>query len=302
MKKQRRRFGDRYDGRLLKRIDPFYKIIPYIMKSRVDSQVYFDDKIILDKTEQFLKQKRAEENLNIRFLHIVCAAIVRTISQKPRLNRFVSGRKLYARNGIYISLAVKKDMSEDSPETTVKVKFEPTDTIYDVVEKVNQVIVENQNNEANNDTDKTAKLIMMCPGFLVRVLVKFLTWLDNRGKMPKVINRVSPFHTSLFVTDMGSLGVQPVYHHIYEFGTTSIFVAFGLKNKEKIIDRNNNIVERKFIDMKIVVDERICDGYYYAKAFRMFRRYMENPHLLETAPEKVVEDNEIYKEKKKKKK
>src|SRR5690554_1969883 len=151
MKKQRRRFGDRYDGRALKKVDPFYKIIPYIMKSRVDAQVYFDDKIILDKTEKYLQSKRSED-ISIRFLHIVCAAIVRTIALKPRLNRFVSGRKLYARNGIYISLAVKKDMSEETPETTVKIKFEPTDTILDVVEKVNKAILENQEND--NDTDK----------------------------------------------------------------------------------------------------------------------------------------------------
>lgn len=292
MNKKRRRFGDRYDGKLLRKVDPFYKIIPYIMKTRVDSQVFFDDKIILEKTEKYIQDKRAQ-NINVSFLHIVIAAMVRTMALKPRLNRFVSGRKIYARNGIFVSLAVKRDISEDSPETTIKMEFEPTDTIFDVMEKMNKAINENKQTNATNDTDKTAKLIMMCPGFLVRFLVGFLNWLDHRGKMPKVLNRVSPFHTSVFVTDLGSLGVQPVYHHIYEFGTTSIFVAFGIKNKERIIDRNHNIVEQKYVNVKIVVDERICDGYYYAKAFRIFRRYVENPQLLEVAPEKVVEDNEI---------
>ncbi|NLG81863.1 MAG: 2-oxo acid dehydrogenase subunit E2 [Bacilli bacterium] len=292
MKKTRRRFGDRYDGRLLRKVDPFYKIIPYIMKTRVDSQIFFDDKIILEKTEKYIQEKRAQ-NINIGFLHVVIAAMVRTMALKPRLNRFVSGRKIYARNGIYVSLAVKRDMSEDSPETTIKLEFEPTDTLFEVMEKIDKAISENKQANATNDTDKTAKLIMMCPGFLVRFLVGFLTWLDHRGKMPKVLNRVSPFHTSVFITDLGSVGIQPVYHHIYEFGTTSIFVAFGIKNKERIIDRNHNIVEQKYVNVKVVVDERICDGYYYAKAFRIFRRLVENPHLLEVAPEKVVEDNEI---------
>jgi len=292
MAKQRRRFGDRYDGKLLKHMDPFNRIVPYIMKTRVDSQVYFGDKIILDKLEAFLKQKR-EENLNIGFLHVALAAMVRAISQKPRVNRFVSGRKLYARNDILISLVVKKAMTEDSPETTVKIKFEPTDTIYDVVEKVNKVVAENQNEEANNDTDKTAKLVMLLPSLLIKFVVGFLTWLDHHGKMPKVINKVSPFHTSVFVTDLGSLGIEPVYHHIYEFGTTSVFLAFGKKNKEKYIDRNNEIQERKYVNYKIAIDERICDGFYSAKTIRLFHRYMENPHILEKAPEKVVEDNEI---------
>lgn len=292
MKKQRRRLGDRYDGRLLKKIDPIFKLIPFIMKERVDAQVYFNDKIILDKTEKFLQTKR-NEGISITFLHILMAAMVRTISQKPKLNRFVSGRKIFARNEILISLAVKKDMKEDSAETTVKIKFDPTDNIYEVVEKVNKIVSENKSEESNNDTDKTAKLITFCPSIIIRGLVKILTWLDYHGKMPKFINRVSPFHTSLFITDMGSLGIQPVYHHIYDFGTTSIFIAFGTKNKEKIFDKNNNIIERKFIDMKVVTDERICDGFYYAKAFRIFKRYMENPQLLEFAPEKVIIDNEI---------
>ncbi len=292
MKKQKRRFGDRYDGKLLKKMDPFFRIVPYIMKSRVDAQVFFDDKIILDKTEKFLQQKR-EENINISFLHIAIAAMVRTISQKPRVNRFVAGRKLYARNEILISLAIKKDMTEDSPETAIKIKFEPTDTIFDVVEKVNKIISENQNQEVNNDADKTAKLIMLLPSFFVKSVVGTIKWLDNHGKMPKLINRVSPFHTSVFITDLGSLGIQPVYHHIYEFGTTSVFLAFGIKNKEKYIDRNNNIAERKYVETKIVTDERICDGFYYAKAFRIYKRYMENPYLLENAPDKVAVDTEI---------
>ncbi len=292
MKKKRRRFGDRYDGRLLKKIDPIFKMIPFIMKERVDAQVYFNDKIILDKTEKFIHTKR-KEGINVTFLHILMAAMVRTISQKPKINRFIAGRKIFARNEILISLAVKKDMKEDSSETTVKIKFDPTDNIYEVVEKVNKVILGNKSEESSNDTDKTAKLITFCPNIIIRGFVKILTWLDYHGKMPKFINNVSPFHTSLFITDMGSLGIQPVYHHIYDFGTTSIFIAFGTKNKEKVFDKNNNIIERKYIDMKVVTDERICDGFYYAKAFRIFKRYMENPHLLVSAPEKVVNDNEI---------
>lgn len=293
MKKQKRRFGDRYDGRRLRKIDPFFTIVPYIMKHRVDSQVFFDDKIYTDNTDKYINQKRKEENLQISFLHIVIAAMVRNISQKPRINRFVSGRKIYARNEILVSIAVKKDMHEDAPETTVKIKFEPTDTIYDVVNKVNKEIFENKGEQANNDTDKTAKLVSLCPGIFIRGFVKLLNWLDHHGKMPKTINKVSPFHTSLFITDLGSLGIQPVYHHIYEFGTTSLFLAFGFKCKEKMFDRNNNILERRYIDLKAVVDERICDGYYYAKAFRKFKYYVENPQKLEVPPKEVIEDTEI---------
>lgn len=289
----RRRFGDRYDGRLIRNIDPFYKIIPYIMRSRIDAQNYYEDRIYIDKLERYIRLKRKDGLKNLSFLYIVLAAIVRTISQNPRLNRFVAGRKIYARNEILVSFVVKREMNEDSPETTLKIKFEPTDTLTDVIEKVDEAIKEYKSTSAINDTERTAKLIMMCPGFLVRFLVWFLRKLDNIGLMPKFINEVSPFHTSVFITDLGSLGIQPVYHHLYEFGTTSIFIAFGAKRKGWVLDANKNIVQKKYIDVKITTDERIVDGYYYAKAFKLFKRLLENPERLELPPEKVVEDSGV---------
>lgn len=292
MKKYKKRFGDRYDGRLLKKIDPFYKIVPYIMKTRVDSQVHFDNKVYLDKTTKFMRELRSKD-IKVSFLHIVIAAMVRTVSQKPRINRFVSGRKIYARNEIAISLAVKKDMNENTPETTVKVVFEPTDTIYDVVEKLNKSFEENTVVDNDNETDKLAKAIMLVPGFLVKFFVGLMNFLDHRGLMPKLFNKLSPFHSSIFITDLGSLGIQPVYHHIYNFGTTSQFMAFGIKNIERKLDKDGNVTMRKYVDLKIVVDERICDGHYYATAFKLFKKLVENPYVLTTPPEEFYEDDEV---------
>jgi hypothetical protein len=288
----RKRFGDRYDGRLLRSIDPFFRIIPYIMKTRTDSQTFFDEKIDLNNIESFVKLKKDSDLRNISFLHIIIAALVRTISQKPGINRFVAGQKIYARNEILISLAVKKQLLKNSPETTIKFKFKPTDTLYDVVDKINTLVEGNKKYDTNNETDRTAKIIALCPGFLIKFVVWFFNTLDYFGFMPKIINRVSPFHTSAFITDLGSIGIQPVYHHIYNFGTTSIFIAFGAKQKEKIINKDNNIIERKYINIKIVTDERIIDGYYFASAFKLFKNLMMHPENLELPPEKVIEDLE----------
>jgi hypothetical protein len=286
----KKRFGDRYDGRLIRTADPFFKIIPYIMKSRTDAQVFFEETLDLSNIEAFIREKRRAGIKNISFLHIVIAALVRTISQKPGINRFVAGQKIYARNEILVSLAVKKEMTEESPETTLKMKFDPTDTIDIVVDRVRQAIEENKNSEVKNNTDKTAKIITMCPGLIIKFLIWFLSLLDYYGIMPKALNEVSPFHTSVFITDLGSLGIQPVFHHIYNFGTTSVFIAFGIKRKEKVIDNDNNIVDKRFINLRIVGDERIVDGYYYASAFKMFKKLMMHPEILENPPEKVVDD------------
>jgi hypothetical protein len=288
----KKRFGDRYDGRLLRTIDPFFKLIPYIMNTRLDSQNLFEEKIDITNIEKFIKEQRIQGNKEISFLHILIAALVRTLAQKPGLNRFIAGQHIYARKDILVSLAVKKEMTEESPETTIKVKFEPTDTVYDVASKLNRLIAENKNIESNNDTDKMATLFMKCPRLILKFVVWLIKLLDYFGIMPKAIHKVSPFHTSVFVTDLGSLGIKSIYHHLYEFGTTSIFVSFGLKQREKVIDVNNQIVEKKYISVKIVSDERIVDGFYYARAFNLFNSLLKQPEKLLIPPENIVEDIE----------
>ena len=241
----RRRFGDRYDGRRLRSLDPFFKIIPYIMKNRMDSQIFFEEKVDITHTEAYIRKRNKTSETRISMLHVFIAAIVRTLALKPALNRFIAGQKIYARNEILVSLAIKKEMNFESTETTIKFKFDPTDTLEQVAAKIDKQIKENKVLESSNDTDKTARLIMLCPGFIVKFIVFVVRLLDYFGLMPKILNEVSPFHTSVFITDVGSLGISPVYHHLYDFGTTSIFVAFGTKRTEKVIDSNDNIVKKE---------------------------------------------------------
>jgi len=291
-KRARRRLGDRYDGRRLRSLSPFYQITPYIMRTRVDAHDYYEDRFDIGRAEAWLKSLRGRSDQEIGFLHLFIAVLVRAISQKPRLNRFVAGKRIYARNEILISLAIMKRMSEDSIETTLKMRFEPEDTIFDVARRVNQAVAANKELEARNETDKTARAFMLCPGFLVTGLVAALRLLDRFGLMPRAVHRASPFHTSAFVTDLGSLGIKPIYHHLYDFGTTSFFLAFGVKERERHIGPEGQLVERKYISIKAVNDERICDGFYYASAFKYIKSLFRSPELLESPPPSVVEDQD----------
>lgn len=287
---RKRRWGDRYDGRRIRSLAPFYQIIPYIMKTRVDSQVYFEDQVNIDHLESWLREQRRLTGKELGYLHVFVAAVVRTMSQKPRLNRFVAGRRIYARNQITISFVIKKSLSEDSPGTTVKLNFDPRDTFLQIADKMHEAVTFNRVQENSNDTDKTAWLFMLCPSFLIKFLVWFLDRLDHIGLMPKAIHHASPFHTSCFITNMGSLGIKPIYHHIYEFGSTSNFIAFGHKLTHREIDFRGQVVERKTIDIKVVADERICDGHYYASSFRYLMGLFKRPEVLLNPPERVVED------------
>lgn len=287
-----RKFRDRSDGYLVKHKDPIYKIIPFIMKDRNDAQVFFEDRVYLAETEKLLRKLRKEGH-KVGFLHVVMAAMIRTASQKPKINRFVSARKIYARKDISFSIAIKKDMNEDTPETTIKLSFQPEDTLYDVIEVLNGEIEKNKNIEVENNTDITAKILSYMPGFLIRISLGFITFLDNRRVLPKFMLDLSPFHSSIFITDLGSLGIKSVYHHIYNFGTNTIFVSFGVKTKEQKFDKESNFENLKAMDLKIVADERVVDGYYFASGIKLFKKIIETPEVLLDKPESIVKDDEI---------
>ena len=289
-KKRRRRFGDRKDGRKLRSIDPMFRIMPYIMAKRSDAQNTYADSFDITKTEAFCRGKVKEGYTNFGLLHVFLAAYVRTVSQRPGINRFISGQKVYARNTIEVVMTVKKHMRIDSSETCIKVEFEPTDTIDDVYRKFNTVVMENVGNDEESSFDSLARVLHYIPGLLLRWTVKFLNFLDYFGKLPRKLTKLSPFHGSMIITSMGSLGIKPIYHHIYDFGNLPIFLAYGSKRKKITLDREGNVVTRRYIDIKAVTDERICDGFYFASAFKVMKRCFENPEILNMPPEKVVED------------
>jgi len=288
----KRRFLDRKDGYRLRKADPIFRIIPYIMKERNDAQVFFEDRVYLDKTNLLIKQLRSE-GYKVGFLHIVISSLVRVMSQKPKINRFVAGKKTFARKDISFSLAVKKEMTEDSEETTIKVIFKPEDTIYDVIEKMNDEINKNKGEDKGNDTDMAAKIITFMPGFMINFTINFFRFLDNRGLLPGFLTKLSPFHSSCFVTDLGSIGIKPVYHHIYNFGTNSIFLSFGTKVREQKVGIDSSVTTKKAMDLKIVIDERIVDGYYFSNAIKLAKDIMSDPECLLQKPDQVVIDDEI---------
>lgn len=283
---------DRYDGWRVRNVDAVFHVIPYLLRTRNDSQNLFEDNIPLEKLEAFIREKKAQIP-NLSIMHILMAATVRMLSQKPYLNRFIIWNKIYARNHISISLTIKR--KESGEETIVKPEFEPEDTLYDVARKINEEISQNIGEGAENDADSISKLFGKLPSPLIRFIVWLLFKLDNIGQLPKSLHKVSPWHCSVFLTNVGSLGIDSIYHHLYEFGTCSMFVAMGKKTKVKTIDNAGNEVERKYIGLKFVADERICDGQYYATCLKMLRRMLLNPDVLLTPPEDVIVDDGVGK-------
>ena len=291
-KKIKKRFGDRYDGRRVRHGDPTNIIIPFLLKERSDSQVFFDAEIDVSKIDKIIQEKR-KEGMEIGVLDYILTALVRTISQYPRINRFIAGRRIFARDDVRISMVVKKELSIHTEETNVKFNFPREATIYDINKNIRDVIAKNKGESSSNNLDKFIGVLNTFPRWFYTLFVNTIIWLDFHGKMPKFIHEISPFHTSVFITNMGSIGAEPIYHHIYNFGTTSIFIAMGNRRKQRVIDRDGKIKERKVMKLRFVADERIADGYYLSVALKYFTGLFNKPEELENPPEQVNYDDQI---------
>lgn len=287
---KKRRFGDRKDGRRVRTMSPMSYVIPYIMRTRSDAQNQIADTIDITEADKFLREMRAKGYKSISVLHVFIAAYIRAIAMRPGINRFCSGQKIYHRNTIEINMAVKKEMSLDAPDTMIKVRFEPTDTITDVYEKFNAVVEKATAEGSNTDFDKTARWLTHLPGILFRATIRFLDFLDYHGWLPQALLDVSPFHGSMIITSMGSLGIPPIYHHLYNFGNLPVFISYGLKYHKNVMNANGVVERRTMIDVKVVTDERICDGFYFASALKLIRKFVASPALLTTPPETVIDD------------
>lgn len=272
-------FGNRADGRKIKNVDAFFRLMPHIMKKRSDSHVYYTEDIPITKLDEYISKKE-QEGIKLSYMNIIYAAIVRLIAEKPRLNRFVMNGRVYARNEIYVSLAIKKEMTAESTETTLKIPFTGDENIFEIKERLDLEIFRNKDLSTENDTDKLATILSKIPNLVLKIAVNSLRYLDRIGYLPKSIINASPFHTTVFLTNVGSLGIDAIYHHIYDFGTTGLFMAMG-KKKKSFVYEDDQILEEKTISFALVADERICDGFYFANAMKSFKRYMKKPELLE---------------------
>lgn len=284
------RSGDRKDGRLLRSLPAFNKFIPFIMPTRNDACNQYEESFEVSAVDRCLRAERVNGYKGMGFLHFMIAAYIRCISMLPGVNRFVSGRRIYARNTITVVLTVKRSLSIDSSETTIKVEFEPTDTIFDVYRKMNEKIDEIKSGITTNNTEDVAETLARLPRFILRFVLAILRMMDYFGWLPEKLTDASPFHGSMIITDMGSLRIGPIYHHIYNFGNLPVFIAFGAKRQAYELDRHGNMVTKKYVDTKFVLDERTVDGHYYAQFLQALRYIFAHPEILERSPTRVVED------------
>ena len=284
-------WGDRSDGRRVRTIDGMNVVANYIMPNRNGASNSISDKIEITNIERYIHRKRTEGMENFGITHVFLAAYVRCIAKYPGCNRFLSGQRVYQRDeDIQFTMAMKKDMRTDGDETMIKLHLTQTDTSKEVYEKFNKVYEEVKSTPLDSSFDAVAGALASFPGLLLKFVVWLLKVMDYFGKIPQFLLEVSPFHASVIFTSMGSLGIPPILHHLYDFGNLPVFIAFGRKYRKQEIDADGSVVVRRYVDYVMNCDERTVDGFYYAAAMKYFHKLLRNPDVLDRSPEEVVKD------------
>jgi 2-oxoacid dehydrogenases acyltransferase (catalytic domain) len=275
--------GDRPDGVRLKTLPGFRKIFPFLMRTRTESAVYFSKRLAVAPTLSWLERTNAPRERKLTLFYIILAAAVRTLALRPEVNRFVAGRRIYQRRTIDLSFVVKRELTEEAAEVTLKLTFDPRSTIDEVAGRVRGAI-ESARNSATSWDEKLTDFVTSLPRPVLRFVVAVLRWFDYHGWLPASFIRDDSLHSSAFLANLGSIGLDAAFHHMYEWGNASIFAVVGKVKKEPVVNDRGELEAADVVDMNFTGDERITDGVYFAKSMDLFLDLVKNPERLESPP------------------
>lgn len=284
---KKRRFGDRRDATLIRDIDELHIAMAHCYPNRTDNEANITEQIELEPIKQWIA-RHPDEDFKYTIFHVVVAALLKMLVLRPKLNRFIADRKYYQKNERSIGFIVKKQFSDDGGEGMAVVDADELTTIFDVHESIKKQVVPCKEGKSN-DTQNTMEIFKKLPQWLTRIIFNVIRHMSEKGTLPASVTDGDSNHCSAFVTNLGSIGLKCGYHHLSNYGTNSIFVVIGQKKMTPFYDEAGNVTMKETLDIGLTIDERIADGYYYAKSIKIMKKLMENPDLLEQPFETGIE-------------
>lgn len=277
-----RRFGDRRDATLLRDTDALHFIMGIIYPNRADNEAYIAERVNLEPIKAYLAKKNVEGiPFKYTFFHVILTALVKTVTLRPKLNRFYANENYYQRNKITAGFVIKKEFSDGSEEAMALLEAKPDATIDTIHEEIRRQVQATRNEQKMNTTDNSMDILNKLPRFLSKTAIRFIRFLDRHGWCPDFLIGDDPNYSSVFLSNLGSIRLRSGYHHLTNWGTCSLFCVIGEKKWTPLYDQNGLVEMRETVDLGLTVDERIADGYYYSKSIRLFKYLLEHPELLE---------------------
>ena len=285
-----KRLGDRRDATLLRNTDAMHFIMGIIYPHRADNEAYIAERVNLEPIKAYLAGKNVEGiPFKYTFFHVILTALVKTVTLRPKLNRFYANENYYQRNKVTAGFVIKKEFSDGSEEAVALLEAKPDATIDTIHQEIYQRVHATRNEQKKNTTDNSMYILNKLPRFLSKAVIRFIRWLDRHGWCPDVLIGDDPNYSSVFLSNLGSIKLRSGYHHLTNWGTCSLFCVIGEKKWTPLYDAHGLVEMRETVDLGLTVDERIADGYYYSKSIRLFKYLLEHPALLEQPMNTEVE-------------
>ncbi len=280
--KTKRKFGDRRDGTLLRNVDAMHFLMPLIYPNRCDNEAFISERIDLTNINKYLEEKNKDNpEYKYNLFQVLVSAVLKTITLRPKMNIFIANKNMYQRNEVSASFVIKKVFEDNSEEGMAFIHSRDDFTINDVHNEIYRQINRCRKETKQDSTVEAMELLNKIPRFISKTAVSFICFLDKIGKVPKSLVSTDPYYSSVIISNLGSIKLKSGYHHLTNWGTTSVFMVIGEKKIRPFFDENGNAIMRDSVDIGLTVDERIADGYYFSKTIKLLKKILENPELLE---------------------
>ena len=277
-----RKWGDRYDAKRVRDIDGLHFYMAYLMPKRTDAEVYINEKIDITELLKYIEEKNMSGERKVTLFHCVIAAVARTVKMRPLLNRYISGKRYYMRNEISMGFTIKKKFTDHSEETLMIYRPKDEENLCAITDRLAPKVKEAKKEEKNGQSvDDILNIVKKLPKPIMHIFMAIMRFLDNTGLMPKAFSSVDTNYVTVMLSNLGSIKCDAVYHHLNNFGTNGIVITIGEMHKEVMLDENNNPIIRDVVNIGATLDERIADGFYFARSLKLIKHLFKNPHLLD---------------------
>lgn len=291
-----KRIGDRKDAKKVRNLDGLHNVMIDIKPERCDSDVYMNKEIDVTKLIKYVeKYKKEHPDDKITYFHAFAMAFAKTIYNKPLLNRFVANRTFYDRNDVIIAFVAKIAFEEDSEEVMINIKVDKDDNIFTLRDKITKRVAKIRNSkkgEKKENTNNIVDVVGKLPKLIRMIVTGTLKFLDKHGWLPESITKDNLYYSSVILSNLGNFKIGSIYHNIVNFGTSSIIATIGMIHKSKVIDKDGKEKIIDVCDFGVNMDERIADGYYFAKSIKVLEYILDNPELLEDRADARIEIDE----------
>ncbi len=289
MKKERRRLGDRKDGKLIRNLDGMHVIAPLIMPNRTDNEAFISERIDITAIKEYVDKLNANSpEFKYTMFHVIVTAIIRCITLRPYMNRFISNYNLYQKNEVSAAFVVKKQFSDKAGEGFAFIHGKDDTTIHSVYESIKRQVTVCKSGK-NDSTSDVMDIVAKLPRPIVHLIGAIVRMLDRHGLCPSSLIKTDPFHASVVLTNLGSIKLKSGYHHLTNWGTNSVFIVVGEAKKRPVYNEDGSYEMRDTVDLGLTVDERIADGFYFSRTIKLLKKILENPELLEQPASTPIE-------------